>query len=180
MAAVKAPKKDNRTFMYGVRWPNVPFGRGGQAVPTPEWYVELQILRFYDELKAKGVKVQEWAHHFIRFTKIVFGDPQGIFYFEWNPNAKRILVNFCKHNILAIAGSASSGKCLAPHTKVRMFDGSAKRADEVMEGDLLAGDNLDARTVLSTCSGKSNMVRIVPVSGDPWEDRKSTRLNSSH
>ena len=110
MAAVKAPKKDNRTFMYGVRWPNVPFGRGGQAVPTPEWYVELQILRFYDELKAKGVKVQEWAHHFIRFTKIVFGDPQGIFYFEWNPNAKRILVNFCKHDILAIAGHKSSSK----------------------------------------------------------------------
>lgn len=165
-----AKPKDNRVIKYGRVWPNKPWGPKGKVIPCPDWYIELCILRDYERMKSlPGNKLVSWPQHFVNFTKILFGDPRGIFYFEWNPNAMRILGSFYKHNILAIAGHKSSGKCLAPHTKVRMFDGSTKRADEVQVGDLLAGDNNDARTVLSTCTGRSNMVRIVPKSGQPWE-----------
>lgn len=161
---------DNRVIKYGRVWPNKPWGPKNRIIPCPDWYIELCILRDYERMKSlPGNKLVSWQQHFVNFTKIIFGDPRGIFYFEWNPNAMRILDNFYRHNILAIAGHKSSGKCLAPHTKVRMFDGSSKRADQIVVGDLLAGDSNDARTVLSTCTGRSNMVRIVPKSGEPWE-----------
>lgn len=111
MAVAAKPVKDNRAIKYGRVWPNKPWGPKGKIIPCPEWYMELCILRGYDRMKAiPGNKLVSWPQHFVNFTKIVFGDPRGIFYFEWNPNSMRILGNFYKHNILAIAGHKSSSK----------------------------------------------------------------------
>ena len=109
MAAVKA---DNRVIKYGIKWPNKPWGKGGRLIPCPDWYIELQCLQHYDKYKADLATFSpvSWPQHFVNFTTIVFGDPNGIFYFEWNPNSKRILKNFCKHDILSIGGHKSSGK----------------------------------------------------------------------
>ena len=109
MAAVKT---DNRVIKYGIKWPNKPWGKGGRLIPCPDWYIELQCLQHYDKYKADLATFSpvSWPQHFVNFTTIVFGDPNGIFYFEWNPNSKRILKNFCKHDILSIGGHKSSGK----------------------------------------------------------------------
>lgn len=116
MAVAAKPVKDNRAIKYGRVWPNKPWGPKGKIIPCPEWYMELCILRGYDRMKAiPGNKLVSWPQHFVNFTKIVFGDPRGIFYFEWNPNSMRILGNFYKHNILAIAGHKS---CVPYETKI--------------------------------------------------------------
>lgn len=60
------------------------------------------------------------------------------------------------------------GKCLAPETRLLMADGSVKEAQDVKAGDRLMGQDSEARTVLSVCSGKGEMYRIVPTRGDAW------------
>ena len=67
-----------------------------------------------------------------------------------------------------IAGDTSFGKCLGPDDRVRMFDGTVKRARDVVKGDLLMGPDSKPRTVLSTTSGHGPMFRIVPERGEPW------------
>lgn len=116
MAVAAKPVKDNRVIKYGRVWPNKPWGPKGKVIPCPDWYIELCILRDYERMKSlPGNKLVSWPQHFVNFTKIVFGDPRGIFYFEWNPNAMRILGSFYKHNILAIAGHKS---CVPYETKI--------------------------------------------------------------
>lgn len=58
--------------------------------------------------------------------------------------------------------------CLEPSTLVRMWDGSAKRADEIVIGDRLMGDDSTVRTVTSTCAGHAPMVRVTPKVGKPF------------
>lgn len=107
---------DNRVIKYGRVWPNKPWGPKNRIIPCPDWYIELCILRDYERMKSlPGNKLVSWQQHFVNFTKIIFGDPRGIFYFEWNPNAMRILDNFYRHNILAIAGHKS---CVPYETKL--------------------------------------------------------------
>lgn len=60
------------------------------------------------------------------------------------------------------------GKCLDPDTPVIMFDGSVKKAKEIQKGDQLMGDDSGPRTVISTCSGKDEMYKIVPTKGEPF------------
>jgi hypothetical protein len=86
-------------------------GPRGKLITYTDWMIELRVLRNYDKWKdIKGIKLLPWEEHFCRLTDIIFKDPKGIWPFEWNPNALRILRNFRRHRILAIAGCASSGK----------------------------------------------------------------------
>lgn len=89
--------------------------------------------------------------------------------FDHHPWSDRMLDAACRYNYLGVAGCASSGKCLSPDTEVLMFDGSVKRAADVAVGDRLMGDDSTPRNVLGTNIGRSNMVRIVPGIGSPWE-----------
>jgi hypothetical protein len=108
------------------------------------------------------------AHHFRRIVSALWPEG-GTKPFIWHPWAERMLEAACENQYLAVAGCASSGKCLAPHVPVLMFDGTVKRNDAVRTGDQLMGPDSKPRNVLTTNSGRSNMVRIVPKKGDPWE-----------
>lgn len=50
--------------------------------------------------------------------------------------------------------------CLGPETRVRMFDGSIKAAGKVRIGEELQGDDDKPRTVISTCQGFCEMLRV--------------------
>ena len=52
------------------------------------------------------------------------------------------------------------GKCLARNTEILMFDGSIKKVQDIVVGDLLMGDDSTARCVLSLAHGREKMVRI--------------------
>jgi hypothetical protein len=115
------------------------------------------------------------AEHFKAATQILWGPRNARKKFLWHPWAERMLEAACAEmdkspkNFLAVAGCASSGKCLAPETPVLKFDGSVVPAKDIRPGDLLMGDDSTPRKVLVTNPGRSNMVRIVPYSGDSWE-----------
>lgn len=86
-----------------------------------------------------------------------------------HPWAEQIIHECIYNKYLAIGGAASSSKCLAPNTPVRKADGSVILARDVKVGDQLAGDDGLPRNVIARRDGRSNMVRVVPKWGDPWE-----------
>lgn len=78
----------------------------------------------------------------------------------------------CIHVLLV--GSPGQGKCLKKGTKVLMFDGSIKKVEEVIIGDLLMGDDSTPRKVLSLASGTDQMYKAVPIKGNSFS------FNSEH
>lgn len=76
--------------------------------------------------------------------------------------------------VLALVGGQNTGKCLAKGTKVMMYDGSTKNAEEILQGDELMGINGEKRTVLSTTNGREQMYEVVQKNGDPYT------VNESH
>ena len=62
-----------------------------------------------------------------------------------------------------------TGKCLAPHERVLMHDGTVKRNADLKVGDLLMGPDGKPRRVLKTNTGYGPMYRIIPNKGRAWE-----------
>lgn len=124
---------------------------------TADWTIELHAFR---SIAKDGTPREE---NFKRAAQMFFLNN-----FVWHPWAEDMLRECCYSKFVGFAGCGSSGKCLAPDTPVLRFDGSICRADEVKVGDELMGPDSKPRKVLSSGPGRSNMVRIVPVKGDPW------------
>ncbi len=61
-----------------------------------------------------------------------------------------------------------SGKCLGIGTGVLMFNGSIKKVEDVVTGDLLMGPDSAPRAVTSTTRGTGPLYRITPKAGEPW------------
>lgn len=81
--------------------------RDGTIIQAPDWFIELSILRGH-------VKVPDYRgdfYHFKKYVTEIWGDEnetEG--YFQWNPNAEKIVEKAMEHKWLAVAGCASSGK----------------------------------------------------------------------
>jgi len=58
--------------------------------------------------------------------------------------------------------------CHEASQKIVMADGSIKLASEIMVGDVLIGDDGTNRRVIELHRGSQDMVRVVPVKGDPF------------
>ena len=77
-----------------------------------------------------------------------------------------------KHSCF-IAAFCGYGKCLAPGTKVLMFNGTKKVVEDIEMGDLLMGDDSTPRNVLNTREGEEEMFEISPRKGEPFTVNKS-------
>ena len=66
------------------------------------------------------------------------------------------------------------GLCFAKGTKVRMFDGTVKKVEDVEVGDLVMGNDSTPRKVLRLARGQDQMYQIIPVKGKPYI------VNSNH
>ena len=60
------------------------------------------------------------------------------------------------------------GKCLGINTEILMYDGSIKKVQNVIEGDLLMGDDSRPRTVLSLARGKEQMYKVETKKGEGY------------
>ncbi len=69
------------------------------------------------------------------------------------------------------------GKCFAKGTKIRMYDGSIKNVEDVVEGDFVMGDDSTPRRAYGIAAGKERMYRVVPNSGQPFECNESHILS---
>ena len=70
--------------------------------------------------------------------------------------------------------------CLDPNTDIMMFNGSTKKAKDVVVGDILMGDDSTPRNVLELFEGEQNMYEIVPERGESYkvnEDHVLTLVN---
>jgi superfamily II DNA or RNA helicase len=57
------------------------------------------------------------------------------------------------------------GKCLGKDTPVMMFNGTCKKVQDIIVGDVLMGDDSLPRHVLSTCRGRETMYKIKQANG---------------
>jgi len=76
-------------------------------------------------------------------------------------------------NIGIVAGPGV-GKCLGKDTPIMMFDGSIKLVQDVVEGDLLMGDDSTPRKVLGTTRGREKLYKVKQSYGDSYV------VNASH
>ena len=98
--------------------------------------------------------------------------------FEWAPHLWDLQVsglNRILHESLEGMGQrliyqspTGTGKCLHPETPVMLFTGAVLPANQIAVGDRLMGPDSKPRTVLSTCSGESQMYRVIPTKGDSY------------
>lgn len=70
--------------------------------------------------------------------------------------------------------------CHEPEQGIMMFDGTIKRAKDIVVGDVLMGDDSSPRTVLRLVRGHGNMYKIYPTKGKPFtvNDEHILSLNS--
>ncbi len=66
------------------------------------------------------------------------------------------------------------GKCFAIGTKIRMYDGSVKNVEDIIEGDLVMGDDSSPRIAFGITKGTEKMYRIMP------NDKQYFDCNESH
>lgn len=60
------------------------------------------------------------------------------------------------------------GKCLSINTLVKMRDGSDKKVQDIVEGDVLMGPGGSGRTVVALGGGREQMYEVVPNKGETW------------
>lgn len=79
---------------------------------------------------------------------------------------------------LMITGEGGGGKCLGLDTPVIMHDGKSRMVQDVVVGDLLLGDDGAPRRVLSTTTGREEMVRVrFPSTNDQFTCNRSHILS---
>ncbi|MFW6220018.1 MAG: 3'-5' exonuclease [bacterium] len=69
---------------------------------------------------------------------------------------------------LLIEAYAGGGKCLGIDTPILMYDGTIKKVQDVIPGDLLMGDDSKPRIVLNTNTGNGDLYEVIPQKGDSW------------
>lgn len=96
-------------FKYGAIWSPCMDTKGRPiAHEMPDWQIERDCLAAPDNDKPNGWKGR--AYHLRKFISAIWGQPNDLFFVEWNPNAVEILERYCQYQITAVAGHASSGK----------------------------------------------------------------------
>jgi len=86
----------------------------------------------------------------------------------------RITSGWQPTELIILAARPGMGKCLGKGTKVLMFDGTLKKVEDVLVGDLLMGNDSTPRKVLSLARGQERMYWIRQNKGIDY------RVNESH
>ena len=58
-------------------------------------------------------------------------------------------------------------KCFGKGTKIRMYDGSVKKVEDIQNGELVMGDDSTPRLTYGKTNGVEKMYKIIPNSGEP-------------
>jgi cob(I)alamin adenosyltransferase len=65
-------------------------------------------------------------------------------------------------------GLSGSGKCLGRNTPILMYDGTIKMVQDVVDGDLVMGDDSRARRVFGVTRGRDTMYKIKNIKGESY------------
>lgn len=94
--------------------------------------------------------------------------------FTRRPYQKLMTSFMLRHPRCNIWASMGSGKCLKRGTEVIMFDGTTKKVEDVIVGDVLMGPDSTPRNVLSLGRGREMMYEVKPRKGESYT------VNESH
>ena len=89
---------------------------------------------------------------------------------KWISNPKS------KGLVIGIEGAMGVGKCHGKDTRIIMYDGTIKKVQDIERGDLLMGDDMTPRHVLSITTGIDDLYQVVPEE----QGHEPYIVNSSH
>jgi superfamily II DNA or RNA helicase len=84
------------------------------------------------------------------------------------PIVKKIKSELKEKGGSIISVGCGVGKCHGKDTPILMYDGTIKMVQNILPGEQLMGDDSTPRNVLSTCSGKEMLYKIIPQRGNPY------------
>ena len=91
---------------------------------------------------------------------------------------QKMVVNKALNNKqYGIFADTGLGKCHGKGTEVLMYDGTYKKVENIIIGDLLMGDDSTPREVLSLARGQEKMYRVIPNKGEPFVCNESHILS---
>lgn len=134
---------------------SIPGQRLAAAMFTPELLSQLD-----EEVNKQMSKDLEFTYYRIRQT--LYNKQQEVF----DNDRDKIIMALCSRRV---------GKCWAPGTKIRLFDGNVKKVEDIEVGDVLMGYDNTPRKVLSTTRGKDLMYKV-----HSSRDDMSFICNSAH
>jgi DNA gyrase/topoisomerase IV subunit B len=87
---------------------------------------------------------------------------------------KKMAQGFVGTNNIPLLTNEGEFGCVDPETDILMWDGYIKKAKDVVEGDVLVGDDGEPRNVLKTIKGVDKMYDVIQRYGETY------RINSHH
>ena len=80
-----------------------------------------------------------------------------------------LLTEFLSKNMSGLLGAPTRyGKCWSPGTGILMYDGTIRKVEDVVNGDLVMGHDSAPRKVTGCISGYDTMYTITPNKGEPF------------
>lgn len=70
--------------------------------------------------------------------------------------------------------------CFEPGTEILMYDGTIKKVEDVIVGDIIMGDDGTRRNVLELCHDFDEMYKIIPLKGESYTVNKKHDLVLMH
>lgn len=129
---------------------------------------EQNLSRSYEKMESLVTKAIKQIESLKDHQEGVVGIPSGFVALD------RVTSGWQKSDMIVMAARPGMGKCLGKGTKVVMYDGSLKKVEDVVAGDLLMGNDSSPRKVLSIARGREKMYWIRQNKGIDY------RVNESH
>lgn len=87
---------------------------------------------------------------------------------------RRILSPESPNRSLLMVHGTGTGKCHGVDTPIMLYDGTIKKVQDIVQGDMLMGDDSTPRRVLSLARGRDDMFKIISKKGESYV------VNSEH
>jgi superfamily II DNA or RNA helicase len=88
---------------------------------------------------------------------------------EWlRDYQKEDISHLLKYKRALLCLATGLGKCHGRGTQILMFDGTIKKVEEIVDGDIVMGDDSTPRNVTGVTQGKGNIYKIVPNKGEAF------------
>lgn len=150
--------------------------------------VGIEILKKYGIIKTVEIEVKEvlddkYKAYIKKQIEKALDNHMEDYTFKLNKNQylgdiKENIFNMLKNDkINMLFSPPGSGKCFGKDTEILMYDGSIKKVQDIVVGDIVMGWDSKPRTVLNLARGNEEMFEIKPKHGKSWTCNKSHILS---
>lgn len=126
------------------------------------------LSRSYESMGSLSSKVLKQIEELSKKEDGLTGVPTGF------TDLDRLTSGWQPSDLIIVAARPGMGKCLGKGTLVLMYDGSLRKVEDLVAGELLMGDDSTPRTILSTTRGEERMYWVRQDLGIDY------RVNESH